>query len=195
MKSIFKLMILSVIFSISTNASCSLPGDEEINSSNQFCRYEKYKGREPDWCPRIEKIKYGFKVYDDDFLSSRLQKYLLDKLDVLKNKSKHYPVVFIDGNYFFLRGGDFMYSMEINTPNNSELIINYGSRFIKASDGVIVLTSIVIASSIFFEVYQDVSDPMKIDGVDAYLQSVVDRHLEYAFAPAIFRDATWKKFN
>jgi hypothetical protein len=68
----------------SWEVSASFPNNEEESHDNEFCQYDKYKGRDPKYCPHIEVINYGVTVYFHDELQSKLRVFLDETIESKK---------------------------------------------------------------------------------------------------------------
>lgn len=165
-----------------------LPAEDELSSENTHCDYEKYKGRAPDLCPRIENVEYGVTVYGNDSLQKNMREYLLLQLTEYKSKSSHSPVVLKAYNSFRLSSKEPNNYYENLIPKRDTLSLQYGIRIVKEGHKFIVYSTIIFMSSKSSNVVSNVSDLMDEQDVELYLKGVIDTHLRNVFLPQIFKD-------
>jgi hypothetical protein len=196
MKNIYKntttLISIAMAFVslFSLGALATMPGDEDLSSQNILCSYEKYKNREPDWCPRVERVNYGFTVYGDHDLQIEMEGYLLLQMKKYSDNSKRGKINFKkNGSFRLYRPFSFEMTSDTKVPDEKYISLEFGSSFIPVGDRFIVSTVIIFSSNQTNYVVSDASEISAIKAGDKYLKDLVDKYLKLVFSPTLFPDA------
>lgn len=180
---VFSLMFCGVVLA-------TQPGDEAWEANNNFCKYEKYKGRMPGACPRVNEIIYGLTVYENRALENNIKLHLLETLSLRKSKSKHNHIALTLGRSWILSNTkNFEQIYAYHPINEKQLAIDFMVRIVPEGDKYVVFTTAFLRSNKLFNSAQEISDAMLKDDIEVYVEGLIDTHLKYYFFPKVFPDS------
>ena len=173
-----QIFLFIVLFFIDFSAQASFPNNEEESHDNEFCQYDKYKGRNPKYCPHIEVINYGVTVYFHDELQSKMRSFLDSTIEAKKNKSEHFPVKLSKRFLSKLIGyQNFVRDTAIYNADKKVMNIGYEVDLIPSGENVVAVTGMFISTSEFFRMTRDVSPSMSEKDVETYLKNLIETHV------------------
>jgi len=176
-----------IVFSL--NVMATQPGDEEFGSNNYFCKYERYKNKIPDACPRVKEIIYSITVYGNPQLQEDMQSYLYESILFYRNRSKNKDVVLKkDRSRLLSRSNSFKQSYSLYVPERDKLIVSFFVKVNIVGSKKFVIVNAVMGSSLLVRTAQDVGDLINDEELDKYIKALVDEYVKKKVSPVIFPD-------
>lgn len=187
------IMALFFFCLLSMAAAATMPGDEEFESNNAFCKYEIYKKRIPDACPKVNEIVYGFTVYGNILLQDQMKIYLEKIITDYKNKSKHNDIYLRVSRSNLLASSDLFEQFSVfHVPTEKTLKLDFTVRLIPVNEKYISHFSVTLGSDRFVKNSYEISDPLSNEVIEAYLKETTKNYIKYYLAPVVFPDSSSK---
>ncbi len=175
------------------NVTANQPGDEELEADNNFCKYEKYKGRMAGACPRVDEVVYRVTVYEEPELQKKLRVYLFEALSARKEKSKHSNVALVLGRSWTLCNTDLYEEIyAFHAIKERQLVIDFSIRIIPINGKYLSSVTVFMGSSELSSVAHEISKEMAKEELENYIKGLIDNYLKFYFFKNIFPDKSNK---